>query len=150
MVLGRKIPLRLWVGLWLAVILDTAVQLCWKSATLHIPQSASLLETAVLTLHQPLFIAAMLMFLAQFVNWMQVLSKADLSFAHPFTALSYISVCGLSALLLHETQSPARLFGVALILMGVWFISQTKHHTPNEELLDGGKISNESKTAVER
>jgi drug/metabolite transporter (DMT)-like permease len=129
---GLSIPREVWFGLGLAILLDTGVQLCWKSAVLHVPESATWIETAVLTLRQPLFYVAIAMFLAQFVNWMRVLSKADLSFAQPITSLSYISVCSLSVLWLHEVVPPGRLLGMALILAGVWFVSQTEHNTLSE------------------
>lgn len=124
-----KIPGNILLGLFLAIALDTGVQLCWKGAVLHVPASAPLYKVAILTVQEPLFYAAMIMFVGQFFNWMRVLSKADLSFAQPITALSYFSVCGLSALCLHEVISFLRVLGVACILVGVWFISQTKHST---------------------
>ncbi len=124
-----KIPANVLLGLFLAIALDTGVQLSWKGAVLHAPDTANMRTIAIFTLRQPLFYAAMIMFIGQFFNWMWVLSKTDLSFAQPITALSFISVCALSTLWLHETVSPMRIFGIALILAGVWFISQTEHNT---------------------
>jgi drug/metabolite transporter (DMT)-like permease len=124
-----KVPVTVLVGLCLAIVLDTAVQLCWKIAVMHVPECSSWTTIAILIFQQPLFYAAMIMFLGQFFNWMHVLSKADLSFAQPITALGYVSVCGLSALWLHEMISPLHLLGITLILVGVYFISQTEHNT---------------------
>jgi drug/metabolite transporter (DMT)-like permease len=73
----------------------------------------------------------MLAFGAQLINWMRVLARADLSYAQPFTALSYLTVLTLSSHTLHEHLSPARLCGVGMILAGVFLISRTSHRTPD-------------------
>lgn len=119
----------IWLGLTAAIFLDTVVQLCWKAAVLDVPASASWYEAILLTLQQPLIYAVIAMYVAQLFNWMRVLSRADLSFAQPITSLSYISVCLLSVILLHEIVPPGRLFGMALILAGVYFVSRSKHIT---------------------
>lgn len=71
----------------------------------------------------------MLAFPAQLFNWMYVLARADLSYAQPITALANISVVTISSRYLHEQLSPLRILGVALILIGVFFISQTPAET---------------------
>jgi drug/metabolite transporter (DMT)-like permease len=65
----------------------------------------------------------------QFFNWMAVLNHADLSFAQPFTALSYVSVGFISALFLGETVDKQQIMGIACVIGGVWFISRTDHVT---------------------
>jgi drug/metabolite transporter (DMT)-like permease len=71
----------------------------------------------------------MLAFGAQLFNWMRVLARADLSFAQPFTAISYITVLAISCHSLNESLSVSKMFGVALILVGVFFISRTPFRT---------------------
>ncbi len=129
-----KLPLHIWFGLILAVVLDTAVQISWKAAEMNIPSSATAIETILGTLAQPLFIGAALIFVVQYVNWMHVLKHVDLSFAQPITSLSNITILLFSATLLHEDVTLTRWAGVALILAGVWFISTTKHKTDLEDL----------------
>ncbi|HEY9712651.1 MAG TPA: EamA family transporter [Chroococcales cyanobacterium] len=121
------IPKNVLVGLVLAIILDTGVQICWKMAVMSVPENAGIVDTMLCTLKQPLFFGVIVMFLSQLYNWMKVLGHADLSFAQPITSLSYISVCIISALCLHETVRPLQIAGIALVLAGVWFISQTDH-----------------------
>ncbi|MBX9877361.1 MAG: EamA family transporter [Candidatus Obscuribacterales bacterium] len=129
-----KLPLQVWFGLVLAVVLDTAVQISWKAAEMNIPSSATAFETILATLMQPLFYGAALMFVVQYVNWMNVLKHVDLSFAQPITSLSNVTILLLSASLLHEDVTLTRWAGVALILAGVWFISTTKHKTNLDDL----------------
>src|SRR5581483_10521451 len=109
------------LGLALAVVLDTFVQLAWKTAA----QAAPAADPVRGLLASPWFWAAMAGFAAQLANWLGVLARADLSFAQPITALSYVTVLALSRLWLHEPVGPARAAGVGLILLGVLFVSRT-------------------------
>jgi drug/metabolite transporter (DMT)-like permease len=122
-------------GLILAVILDTFIQIAWKLAVAPVPPSASVTATLRAVLGTPLFYAAMVAFGAQLWNWLRVLTRADLSFAQPFTALSYLSVLAISWYSLHEPISSSRLVGVVFILAGVFFISRTPFRTAG----DGGR-----------
>jgi drug/metabolite transporter (DMT)-like permease len=71
----------------------------------------------------------MLAFAANFYNWLRVLALVDLSFAQPFTALSYLSVITISSHSLHEEMTAAKFLGLGLILLGVFLISRTPHRT---------------------
>jgi drug/metabolite transporter (DMT)-like permease len=125
-----KIPRAVFVGIVLAIVLDTVVQILWKQAVSSgIPENASLIATALAALSNQYFYLAMLFFVLQFINWIKVLAHADLSFAQPFTALSYITVLAVSSYSLHEQVNLMRLLGVSLILVGVFFISRTSHNT---------------------
>jgi len=124
-----KLPGAVVVGLVLAIVLDTFIQITWKLAVSPIPVDASVVATTRAALSSPLFYAAMLAFGAQLFNWMRVLARADLSFAQPFTAISYITVLAISCRLLHESLSLSKMFGVVLILVGVFFISRTPFRT---------------------
>lgn len=126
---NRKILFDIWIGIGLTIAVDTAIQLSWKSAVANVPSSASAWDTIMLMLRQPLCYVIIILFLFQFVNWMTLLSKADLSYIQPLTALSLAFVTGFSYLLLHEHISLQRVVGMVLILAGVWFISMTKHKT---------------------
>jgi drug/metabolite transporter (DMT)-like permease len=126
-----KLPGAVVVGLMLAIVLDTFIQIAWKLAVSHVPGDASLAATARGAFSSPLFYAAMLAFGAQLYNWLRVLARADLSFAQPFTALSYISVLAISSHSLHENISASKMFGVVLIFLGVFFISRTPFYTAN-------------------
>jgi drug/metabolite transporter (DMT)-like permease len=133
---ATKLPGAVIVGLVLAVVLDTIIQITWKVAVSGVPRDAPLAVATVGVLSSPFFYAAMLAFGAQLWNWLRVLARADLSFAQPFTALSYITVLGLSSRWLHEHVSPAKGVGVSLILVGVFFISRTPFRTNHP---DGGE-----------
>ncbi len=124
-----RIPRAVLVGLILAVVLDTVIQIAWKLGVAGIAPGSGAAAILRGALASPWFYAAMLAFAAQMANWLRVLARADLSFAQPFTALSYVSVLTLSSHALHERLSPGQVGGVALIFLGVFFISRTPSAT---------------------
>jgi drug/metabolite transporter (DMT)-like permease len=132
MKLRDKIPLRVVIGLCAAVVIDTALQLFWKSAVLSLPGESSAALSILEIFREPLFFAVVCMMGLQFFNWMAVLNKADLSFAQPFTALSYVLVCLLSSVFFNESVDGIQILGIACVLAGVWFISRTGHASHRE------------------
>ena len=124
-----RIPGTVVAGLVLAVALDTGIQVAWKLAVSGPPGDDSVRATALRALSSPWFYAAMAAFGAQLYNWTRVLARADLSFAQPFTALSYVTVLTISSHSLHEGISASRIAGVGLVLLGVFLISRTPHRS---------------------
>ena len=118
-----------WIGLALTIALDTAAQLCWKAAASHASESSGMLQILAATFRQPLFLVTVALFICMFFNWMAVLSKADLSYAKPITALSCVTVSITAAIWFNEELPPHRMAGIVMILCGVWFISSTRHRT---------------------
>src|ERR1700730_15177172 len=129
----KKIPITLAAGVVLAILIDTAVQLVWKSAVVSLPNNGSAWINVQALLHSPLALSVLVLMACQFFNWLTVLSNADLSYAQPVTSLSYVSVFCLSVLYFKEATDLIQIVGIVLVLAGVWFISQTDHLTPPKE-----------------
>jgi drug/metabolite transporter (DMT)-like permease len=129
----KNFPLKLAVGLFVAILIDTVLQLVWKSAVVSLPSDGSPWLNVQAALHSPLFMFVVLLMPCQFFNWLMVLGNADLSFAQPVTALSYVSVFCLSVFLLKEPPDLVQIAGIVCVLAGVWFISQTDHVTQPQE-----------------
>jgi drug/metabolite transporter (DMT)-like permease len=129
MSIRKKFPARLAAGLLLAILIDTAVQLVWKSAILSLPNDGSPWLNVQAILHSPLAIFVIFLMACQFFNWLMVLSNADLSYAQPVTSLSYVSVFFLSVVYLKEATDLIQIAGIIFVVAGVWFISQTDHVT---------------------
>ena len=69
-------------------------------------------------------------FLSGFMlSYMTVLSWADYSYVMPAGAFGYAVLTLLAVVFLHETVSPRRWIGVALICVGVLLVGQTKPRT---------------------
>jgi len=136
-------PRSVIIGLAIAVLLDTVVQLCWKLAARGAPEAASAWQTLGLVIHQPLFHLTALLWVCEFCNWILVLSKSDMSYATPITSLSYVTVALGSFLFLGERIPPLRMGGIAVILLGVWYLSGSGHRTvrsPRQRLPAGEGI----------
>jgi len=127
---NRREVVQLAVGLTLAILFDTVQQLAWKVGILAIPETDSFPEKAAAALHEPLLGLVAVLMVLRLINWLKVLELADLSYAQPVTSLSYVTVAGASALYLHETLSPLQMIGIAIIMAGVWCVSQTERKTP--------------------
>ena len=54
-----------------------------------------------------------------FLCWSAALTKFALSYAYPFTSLTFVLVMGLSALFFREAITLPRVLGMACIVMGV-------------------------------
>ena len=130
-------PAKVWLGLLFTVLLDGPCQLMWKALILKYDAASHGIDpvsTIRWFLHQPRLWILISCFAVQFVNWMWVLSNADLSFAQPFTALSYVAVSGCAAFYFHEHIGPLRIVGIGLVLIGVIFVASSPHRTtPQEE-----------------
>jgi drug/metabolite transporter (DMT)-like permease len=126
---GTRIHIRLVVGLGVAIALDTALQLVWKTGIADLPDTSSAWETAVAVARNPIFILVVVFMAAQLVNWLKVLDHADLSYAKPFTSLSYVTVCVLSVMLLGEHIAPMQVVGIVVVVAGVWCVSMTRRET---------------------
>src|SRR5205807_3093556 len=85
---GARVPLRLVIGLAVAIALDTGLQLVWKTGIAALPDTSSVWETLVAVALNPIFALVAVFMGAQLVNWLKVLDHADLSYAKPFTSLS--------------------------------------------------------------
>ena len=135
MTFGVRVPLKLCLGLALAIALDTAGQIFLKVAVLQIVDTLSPWSIVKAILHQPMFLIAALIMVCQLINWLRVLAGTDLSFAQPITSLSYILVCTLSVLFLGEKIDLLQIVGIAIILAGVWCVCLTEHRSPPAEVL---------------
>jgi drug/metabolite transporter (DMT)-like permease len=121
-----RIYVKLAVGLTLAIVFDTVQQLAWKSGIVGTLDTDSPKAIIQAVLQEPLFGLVALIMVLRLVNWLKVLEHADLTFAQPITSLSYVTVTVASAIFLKEKVTLLQLVGMAMIIAGVWCISQTK------------------------
>jgi uncharacterized membrane protein len=124
-----RIPLKLTLGLALTVLIDTVVQLAWKVGAVQLPDLAFSWSLIDFVLHQWTFYVVIGLMLCQLFNWLMILGEADLSFAQPITALSRITVCIASAVVLGEHVAVPQMIGIAMVCAGAWCICQTKRNT---------------------
>jgi drug/metabolite transporter (DMT)-like permease len=115
--------------LLLTVLLNTAFQLSLKHGImalrgislqnmLHPRSIAQLLTSRYLLVSAALMASSMLL-------WLKVLSMTELSFAYPFQSLTLVLISVGSIIVLKERIGSRQWTGIALIMFGIFLISQS-------------------------
>ncbi len=116
---------RIFVGVFLAVALDTATQTLWKISADRVPDDVTLWETLGTLIHRPMFQLVGILMLCKLINWVKLLEVADLSYAKPVTSLSYVTVAIASVVILGERIHWQQIVGIVVVVAGVWLVSQS-------------------------
>ena len=120
------------IGLILtSVVLAGFAQITLKTGVNHVTGTSGELHINAGSLRSllssPIVWCGLVLFGLSAVVWLFALSRASLSFAYPFAALSYVLILVFSVLVLHETVQPLRWLGVAFIVTGIVLVAQTPH-----------------------
>jgi drug/metabolite transporter (DMT)-like permease len=114
-----------------SVALAAAAQLTLKYGVNQIRDRSGVLRLGGESLRQvagtPAIWVGLLLFGVSAVVWLLVLSRASLSFAYPFAALSYLVILVFDRLVFHEQITSLRWAGVTLIMAGIVLVSRTPH-----------------------
>lgn len=85
----------------------------------------SIVSLFVRVFTNPWVILGLACYVGGLIFWLIALSRAPLSFVYPFAALTMALVVLSSAVIFHETITPLRLFGVAVIITGVFVVARS-------------------------
>ncbi|MBM9613561.1 EamA family transporter [Desulfobulbus rhabdoformis] len=69
--------------------------------------------------------AGLICYVVSVVVWLLVLSRVEVSYAYPLLSVGYIVTACAGWFLFHENLSPTRLLGIAVICLGVYFITRS-------------------------
>lgn len=89
------------------------------------------LHSLILAILNPWVAVGIVLLLAFFASYMSALSWADLTYVLPATSLGYVLVALIARFGFHETVSPTRWLGIALITAGVGFVAAGPALTPS-------------------
>jgi len=64
-------------------------------------------------------------YVCSFFLWMIVLSKVNVSLAYPLGSIGYIITAGLAYVFLQEPMSMQKIFGILIICLGVYVLTQS-------------------------
>jgi drug/metabolite transporter (DMT)-like permease len=78
-------------------------------------------------IQQPYVWSGLFLFGLSALVWLMVLSRASLSFAYPFAALTYVLILLFDQFVLDDTVPPLRWAGVVFIGIGIILVSQPQH-----------------------
>jgi undecaprenyl phosphate-alpha-L-ara4N flippase subunit ArnE len=129
----RRKPLLI-LFILLSVLLAATAQLTLKygvdRVTKHGHSGIVLSEpvtSAIRVAKEPFIWGGLGLFAVSAAVWIVVLSRAKLSFAYPFAALTYVIILLFDRWLLKVQQPGLRWAGVAFIVSGIVLISRTPH-----------------------
>lgn len=109
---------------------DTAAQAFMKQGLVFTGVSsvnfANLTEFLMRSIASPLLWLGILVFALNFFLWITILYKIDLSIAMPVGSFSYILVPVTAMIFFHERIEPLRWVGIALIVLGIHFVSRSR------------------------
>jgi len=118
-----------YILVFISVASMSAAQLLLKKGLLSIgqwPQNFSeIIKFFLKVFSNPYVISAVMMTLLTVLAWILALSKAELSNAYPFMALSYVLVAVFSLLFFKEDITVLRWFGILVICLGVFLVSRS-------------------------
>ena len=110
---------------WLVFVsLETTAQLTLKVAAVGTMGPGGAWGWLQALASNPWFQASIACDVANFLVWMAILRRHDLSVAIPLSALCYFSIIIASSLLLHEPVSVPQVAGLALIGLGIFWIAR--------------------------
>jgi uncharacterized membrane protein len=100
-----------------------------KIGALTLDSVPAVLHTLQQVLSSPIIWLGIACLLCFFVAYSLVLSWADYSYVQPASAMAYAVVAILGVVMLHESVSPLRWVGIAVICLGVLVVGQTHPNT---------------------
>lgn len=123
--------INLTIFLWIVAtdVLEALSQLFFKNAAeatgIHNVGLDNALQFLGAAVANPAPWLAILFHIINFAIWIGILSRIDLSAAHPTGSTSFIFVPIFAVLFLHESVSFARWVGTFLIMAGLYFVTKS-------------------------
>ena len=117
-------------------ILDSVAQLCMKKGSAQTGISVvtfhNIIQFGLASLSSWLIWSGIAIYLVSFVLWLVIIYRIDLSIALLLGSAAYVLVPILSIVFLHEHVSPVRWFGIAFVILGIYFISRSRNPSERE------------------
>ena len=114
-------------------ILDSVAQLCMKKGLARTGISAitfhNIIEFGIRNLSSWLIWSGIFIYVASFILWLVIIYRIDISIAMPLGSAAYVFIPVLAIIFLHEQVSLLRWIGIAFVVAGIYFISQSKKGT---------------------
>jgi drug/metabolite transporter (DMT)-like permease len=112
-----------------SISLTALAQVTLRKAMLGAPAQwstpAEIMRSALALALSPYLIAGMALYAMSIVLWLAVLSRTEVSLAYPLASVGFIITAIVAYFTLGESLTPARLFGILLICVGVVLVSRT-------------------------
>jgi multidrug transporter EmrE-like cation transporter len=115
--------------LLLGVLLNAAAQLLLKTGATRISALefswTNLLPMGFQVMTSPAIILGLVFYGISVILWIAVLSRVDVSIAYPMLSIGYVINAIAAYYLFGEALTAARIGGIFLILVGVYFVARS-------------------------
>jgi drug/metabolite transporter (DMT)-like permease len=113
----------------ISIGLAVSGQLCMKIGMTNYQMGDITLQNCVVQftkmVFRPFVFIGFMLFLVSSLFWLMALAKVPLSFAYPFTSISYVLILFFSSILFKEQMIPIRWLGAAVIILGLYLVSRS-------------------------
>lgn len=122
------------------LLLDTAAQIFFKVGVTHLGEFPTksildILKYIFLLGSNPFVGIGVAALILAFSTWLTLISKVDLSFAHPMTSLVYATVPLCASWMLNEPIHWNQIIGICFIVFGVFIVSDDEENRALLEVL---------------
>lgn len=112
----------------LLLLLDTFAQIFFKIGVTQLGEFptgsiSNILHYSVQLAQNIFVISGVVALIFAFFTWLILISKVDLSFAHPMTSLVYATIPLSASLMLNEPLHWNQMIGISIIVLGVFIVS---------------------------
>ena len=117
----------IFLSIFFAVISQLIIK--WKMSSFDLSHISSVLEKFLFVaslLSNPYIILSIVLTLLSGLSWMIAMTKFELSYAYPYTALGYVIVLLFSFFLFHESLTLQKIAGVLLVVLGIIIASKSR------------------------
>lgn len=115
--------------IFISIGLAVAGQLCMKVGMTNYQIGDINLQNFVFQflkiIFRPFVFGGFILYLGSSLFWLMVLSRVPLSFAYPFTSISYVLILFFSSMLFGEKIVPIRWLGATVIILGLYLVSRS-------------------------
>ncbi len=130
----KALTLNVFLAILMSDVSDSLAQVLMKKGLsavgIHLIHFQNMADFFSRIASSPLVWLGLLVYASNFFIWIIILSKVDLSIALPAGSASYAFIPLLAVVFLHESVTPLRWLGFALIILGVFVVSKSNRSVP--------------------
>lgn len=117
------------IYIFLTVFFAVSSQLIikWQMTKVSLDETISIYDKFLFSIHMlvnPYILLSIVLTLFSGLSWMIAMTKFDISYAYPYTALGFVFILFFSSLLFNEVLSMYKIVGVSFIVLGIFIISR--------------------------
>ena len=119
---------HLYIFLSITFAVSSQLIIKWKMRAFDLGSHPGLIEKftfAFSMLFNPYIMLSIFLTLMSGLSWMIAMTRFEISYAYPFTALGFVLIFFFSALLFHETITAEKVIGAVLIVAGIYVTSRS-------------------------